>query len=110
MKRNHRLAIAARKVLLQALNISPPAPETMLGSLASVFIPGACDPVASLNPLYFDPLQETLLARHGIEVPIIPWTTAGIPGRLLRISAQVYNSLPQYRKLAEIIVPVAQPA
>jgi isopenicillin-N epimerase len=39
MQRNHQLAIAARQVLCQALEIPPPCPEEMLGSLAVVPLP-----------------------------------------------------------------------
>jgi len=42
-----------------------------------------------------------LLANYRIEVPIIPWPAP--PKRLLRISAQLYNSLPQYRLLADAL-------
>jgi isopenicillin-N epimerase len=42
-----------------------------------------------------------LLRRHGIEVPIIPWPAP--PKRVLRISAQLYNSLPEYERLAEAL-------
>ena len=38
------------------------------------------------------------LAQYGVEVPVIPWPAP--PKRLLRISAQLYNSLPQYEHLA----------
>ena len=50
--------------------------------------------------------EETELAhfleKHGIEVLIIPWPTPR--KRLLRISAQLYNSLPQYERLAHALV------
>ena len=52
----------------------------------------------SKSPLYLDPWQNQLLDVYQIEVPIISWPAA--PRRLLRISAQLYNSLPQYEKLA----------
>lgn len=51
------------------------------------------------SPLHADPLQETLLARYGVEVSVLPWPAP--PKRLLRVSAQLYNTLPQYERLAE---------
>ena len=71
----------------------------MIGSMASVPIPDAVTGEQSKDPLYTDVLQTHLMEKHGIEVPIIPWPAP--PKRLLRISAQFYNSLPQYRLLAE---------
>jgi isopenicillin-N epimerase len=35
------------------------------------------------------------------EIPVIPWPAP--PKRLIRISAQLYNSLPQYRQLARAL-------
>lgn len=85
---NHTLAISARDVLCEALNVSPPAPNEMLGSLAVVPLP---DGEAQT-------LHDLLLEQYRIEVPIIPWGHPG--GRQLRISAQIYNSLEQYAYLA----------
>jgi len=44
-------------------------------------------------PLSLDALQDKLLREHAIEVPVIPWPAP--PKRLLRVAAQLYNSLPQ---------------
>ncbi len=101
MRRNRALALAGREVLCDALGIAPPCPEELIGSLASVPIADAADDGAPASPLYADPLQDELRLRHRIEVPIIPWPAP--PKRLLRISAQLYNSLPQYRFLAEAL-------
>ncbi|HZQ48460.1 MAG TPA: aminotransferase class V-fold PLP-dependent enzyme [Verrucomicrobiae bacterium] len=98
MARNRALALAGRRVLCAALNINPPCPDECIGSLASVPLPDARDAMQALSPLYLDPLQDRMLAKHGIEVPVIPWPAP--PKRLLRISAQLYNSLPQYELLA----------
>ena len=46
-------------------------------------------------------LKTSLCDVLGIEVPIIPWPAP--PKRLLRISAQLYNSLPQYELLAHAL-------
>lgn len=98
MRQNRQLALAARQVLCQALDIQPPCPDSMVGALASLPIPDAPVARTPTSPLYQDPLQEALLARHGIEVPIIPWPAP--PRRLLRISAQRYNRLADYQRLA----------
>jgi len=101
MQRNRALALAGRKILCQTLRIPPPCPGELIGSLAALPIPDAFDDKPTNNPLYLDPLQEKLLSRHGIEVPVIPWPAH--PKRVLRISAQLYNSLPQYERLAEAL-------
>lgn len=98
MRSNRELALAARRVLCDALGTPLPCPDELIGSLASVPIPDATDRTPSKNPLYLDALQDRLLSEFGIEVPIVPWPAP--PQRLLRISAQLYNSLPQYERLA----------
>jgi len=111
MQRNHDLALAGREVLCQALHCQPPCPAAFLGSLASVPIPDATNPGPVTSPLYLDPLQDELLERLHFEVPVIPWPAP--PKRLLRISAQLYNSLGQYQRLAnalhQILPPSPQP-
>jgi isopenicillin-N epimerase len=42
-----------------------------------------------------------LYREWAIEIPVIPWPAP--PGRLLRISAQLYNSEAQYAYLAEAL-------
>lgn len=98
MRCNHELVIAARKLLCATLDIEAPCPDQFLGSLAALPIPDATSTSPSKSPLYLDSWQDQLLDVHQIEVPIIPWPAA--PHRLLRVSAQLYNSLPQYEKLA----------
>jgi isopenicillin-N epimerase len=102
MERNRKLALAARGVLCAALKIEPPAPDEFIGSLASVPIRDAANVEPSKSPLYLDPLQDRLLHDHSIEVPVIPWPQP--PKRLLRISAQLYNSIPQYERLASALL------
>jgi isopenicillin-N epimerase len=101
MRRNRALALAARRLLCDALNISPPCPDEMIGTLAAVPLPdmAAADIPRISNGL--DPLRDRLLRQHSIEVPVFPWPAP--PKRLLRISAQLYNSLPQYEKLAALL-------
>ena len=98
MARNHALALDGRRILCQALEMAAPCPDECIGSMASVPLPDAGANERAAPPLYIDPLQDQLLARHGIEVPVIPWP--GFPKRLLRISAQLYNSREQWQLLA----------
>lgn len=96
MRRNSALAVAARDLLCDALGIAPPAPDSMLGAMAAVPLPDGTQDTAP--SLYGDPLQDTLLYDHSIEVPLVPWPHP--PKRVLRVSAQLYNELGDYEKLA----------
>ncbi len=96
MQHNRELALIGRGFLCEALGIDPPAPDSMVGSLAAVPLPdlrGSLEP-----PLYLDPLHAQLLTE-GIEVVVQPWPAP--PKRLMRISAQAYNHPSQYQRLAD---------
>ncbi|MCS6914684.1 MAG: aminotransferase class V-fold PLP-dependent enzyme [Myxococcales bacterium] len=99
-ERNRQLACQARQVLCAALGLPPPCPQQMLGSMAAVPLPDE-DRGTPRSPLQPDPLQTELRERFGIQVPIMSWPAW--PHRLLRISAQAYNSLAQYEYLAEAL-------
>ena len=88
MARNHALACAARRRLCEALGIPPPSPDAMLGALAAVPLPDAAP----------EPLQAELFERFRIEVPVMAWPAP--PRRLLRVSAQLYNTPADYDRLA----------
>ncbi|HEX3626101.1 MAG TPA: aminotransferase class V-fold PLP-dependent enzyme [Verrucomicrobiae bacterium] len=102
MARNRALALAARKILCAALRIEEPCPEEFIGSLAAIPLPDAAPNAGPRLPLNEYPLQDTLREKYQIEVPVISWPAP--PKRLLRLSAQLYNSLPQFEKLANGIV------
>jgi isopenicillin-N epimerase len=106
MRRNRELALLARDVLCTALQIDRPAPDAMLGSMAAVPLPDGTETTAP--SLYGDPLQDTLLFQHGIEVPFVPWPHP--PKRLLRVSAQLYNTMDEYEKLAAALLLHLRPA
>ncbi|MEQ8762595.1 MAG: aminotransferase class V-fold PLP-dependent enzyme [Planctomycetota bacterium] len=96
-KHNRDLALAARPIVADALGIELPCPDTMIGHLASFPLPPGKDE-APKSSLYVDPLQDDLMSRWGIEIPIMPWPAP--PKRIIRFSAQLYNSLEQYKRLA----------
>jgi isopenicillin-N epimerase len=95
-RRNRVLALEGRAVLCAALEIEAPCPDAMIASLASLPLPeGGGRKVNDLFP--FDELQVRLWESYRIEVPVIAWPAP--PQRVIRISAQLYNSLPQYEVL-----------
>ncbi len=95
---NHDLACSGRELLAEALGLDErPAPTSMLGSLAALPLPGPI-PAAASSDTHVDPLQSRLFDKYRIEVPIFPWKPLG--RRLIRISAQLYNSRRQYERLA----------
>ncbi len=101
LRRNHQLAVTGRRMLCEALDLRPPCPEEMIGSLAAVRLPDdAGQPVTldtTTTPTATHPLQADLLERFGIQVPVYHWPAA--PQKLLRISAQLYNGPADYEAL-----------
>jgi isopenicillin-N epimerase len=101
MARNHALAVRGRELLCFALEVPPPAPESMLGSLASVPLPDDVGAAAPRTWPSWHPLQRALLEKHRIEVPVMPFPDP--PHKLVRISAQAYNSEAQFVRLASAL-------
>lgn len=97
MARNRRLAAAGRRMLLEALGIPAPCPKELLGSMAALPLPDG-NPDDLKPPLFMDPVQDALWYRHKIELPVMAWPAP--PRRLCRISAQAYNTLDEYDRLA----------
>ena len=95
MAEGHAAAIAARRMLCDALAIEPPCPDAMLGTMASVPLPPATE--GHEGPI--DPLQEALFARFGIEVPIFPWPARHTGSRMLRVSMAPYVDVDDVRTL-----------
>ena len=103
-ERNHRLALAARDLLCSAVGCEPPAPDLMLGTMATVLLPDETEPDRmdfTTSPSPSLPLYTRLLRDHGIDVPVSAWPT--LPCQTLRFSAQAYNHLGQFERLAEIL-------
>ena len=101
--RNHGLALQGRDLLCERLTIEAPAPDEMLGCMASLPLPLETQPgrVQGIE-LSDDPVHEAL-AGLGMQVMITPWPQRPDGGpwrRLVRISVAAYNDLEQYRRLA----------
>lgn len=93
LRRNREDALAARRLLLEALGSEPLAPESMLGAMAAVEVP---------HPP--EDLQDLLFHQHRVEVPVIPFE-----GRtLVRTSAQRHTTLGDVAVLARALAPYAR--
>lgn len=95
----HALLREARDLVSAALDVAPAAPDSMLGTIASIPLPDASSAAPTTPPMALDPLHLTLFEEHSIEVPVFPWPAP--PRRLLRVSAQLYNTRTDYEHLAE---------
>ncbi len=107
MQRNHEMALAGRNLLSKALRIPLPCPDDLIGSMAALPLPPAPVDSLSTSPLYRDALQQRLYDEFRIEVPVVPWPTpppgSALQPRLIRASAQFYNELRDYEKLANAL-------
>jgi len=102
MKRNRELALRGRDAVCRAIGVEAPAPDDMIGCLSTMFLP-AHDPdrharLMARPTRHHDALQDVLISKHRIQVPV--WAVPGENRRLIRISAQLYNSMEQYEYLA----------
>jgi isopenicillin-N epimerase len=98
-KQNRALTIEGRRILCERLEVQPPCPESMLGSMAAVPLPERFQGTPAAGKIDAEQLQ--LYDRFGIEVP---FSRIGRPARrYLRVSAQIYNAAGEYRFLAEAL-------
>jgi len=104
MAANRSLALAGRDLVAAAVGLAPFAPDDMTAAMAALALPGRTDEGAARA------LHDVLSEFDGIQVPITPWPlrAARAPGaeptlRLLRISAQRYNELADYERLAAVL-------
>jgi isopenicillin-N epimerase len=107
MAHNRATALAARDRLSAALGVPPPAPDSMIGSLAALPVPEGFLPAPVDGER--DPLHVALFDRYGLELPVFTW--AALACRILRVSAQIYNSAADYERLAVALAALrASPA
>lgn len=96
MATNHTLALQARSLLANSCGIGAPCPESMIGSIASIPLPRASDG-SPAHRLDTQGLHDWFRKR-GIET----WLHAH-PVPVLRVSAQLYNDLDQFKRLADLL-------
>jgi len=100
MQHNHELAIQGRDILCNRLGIEQPCPNEMIACISTIKLPGEILPKEKMHEP--DPLHHILSEKYNIQVPV--WTWPSPAGRYLRISAQLYNSIEQYERLADALV------
>lgn len=105
MKRNRDLTIEARNLICREVVMSPPAPDSMIGSICTMILPPHPPELHARlmqrPSKQHDALWDALCANHRIQVPV--WGLAGKPERFVRIACQLYNTLDQYRYLAHAL-------
>jgi isopenicillin-N epimerase len=105
MAANRALVLAGRDLLDERLGLEPIAPDSMVGSMASIALPIAPGEATT------GALTTSLALEDRIEVPVGPFPVraAREPGAapshaLLRLSAQRYNQPADYERLADALV------
>ena len=98
MERNRSMVLEGRALLCEKLGISPPCPDEMIATIATILLPNSGDAGIPLHDP--DPLHTRLL-ELGIQVPVWSWPSP--EGRYLRISAHLHNSIEQYAHLADVL-------
>jgi len=91
---NHSLALEARTLIAEAWNKPLPAPDDMLGFMATIEAP--VESAGTLEESLL--LHDWLWDNHKIEVPVMPFADK----LWIRISAQMYNTLNDYEILAHV--------
>ena len=106
---NRQMALSAQRAVGEKLGTHAPVPASMTGCIALIALPEARQELwerlkARPSP-YADALQDRLIARWGVQVPVVHATTpSGGSVRCVRVSGQLYNSPEQYDYLAHALL------
>src|SRR5262249_42172152 len=92
---NHALACRAAALLARAWGAEIGAQPDMYGAMAAIRLPLPDPPTREAAAQ----VHDGLLAHHHVEVPIIPFAEQ----LWVRISAQIYNGIEDYERLAAAI-------
>lgn len=101
VRRNHELAVEARKQVLHILGIDIPCPDDMIANMVVFPLPDSVLP----QEKGVLPMCKSLWEQHRAEIQCYHWPA--YPKRIFRFSVQLHNSLEQYlwlaRKIKEIL-------
>ena len=100
MAYNHTMVMNMRDKFCRALDIAPPAPRSMIGSIAA--LPINLDVLSSSEGT--DPIQNLLFEKYKIEAYVA--SPARNPTRTLRLSAQLYNDESQFDTLLNALLEI----
>lgn len=89
---NNSLVLEARKMIAAKWSVELPAPESMIGSLSTIPLPGN---IKAANPITHT-LHDTLRDKYRCELPVIVFNDSVF----IRISGQIYNERSDYEALA----------
>jgi isopenicillin-N epimerase len=93
-QRNHDLVVHGAGFVCEAIGIEQVVPESMIGSMVGIPLPGVCEP----GSLMGEGLWDRLYLNHGIQVPV--WDLPGVHGRVMRVSGQLFNTVGDFELLA----------
>lgn len=97
VKRNHELAVEARKRVLAILGIDMPCPDDMIANMVTFPLPDSVLPdIPGILPIC-----KTLWEKHRAEIQCYHWPA--YPKRVFRFSVQLHNSMDQFIWLAHKI-------
>jgi isopenicillin-N epimerase len=103
--RGHDLAVVARDLLCEALAVPAPAPDAMIGAMATVPLPPASRGEQPPPSTYDDPVHAALL-EAGIQVAVGTWPQRPDSApwrRLVRVSAAPYVDRDDLERLAAAV-------
>eukprot|EP01135_Chromosphaera_perkinsii_P002290 Nk52_evm76s221 gene=Nk52_evmTU76s221 len=93
----HSLCVEVAKYISNEFNTKIGCSEDMIGALVMVGLP------SGLSKRYSDPLELRHLLRSKYNIECYTWRCKTDGSYWLRVSAQIYNSLHQYKYLCECI-------
>lgn len=104
-RRNRDVALRGRDLLCSTLGIDAPAPDAMVGSMATVALPTEAGSAPIDDGLSDDALHAALEAQ-GIQVMVAPWPMRPDGGpwrRVIRVSAAAYVAAEDIERLAHAV-------
>ena len=107
---NHELVIRGASIVAGALGVNQRVPPSMIGSMVAVPLPtGVRAPAGFGSAAAVDPLTTYLRHQRRIEVPVVrdPTSDGAACRRLIRLSAQMYNTVADYERLADALMAVS---